>query len=82
VDGRVDGGSAHVLVPFSPAADGGAAPDAHVLDRGERFRVTVLDVRGKRVVLFLESVKLPAKEFRAFLATASRVLDRSVEFPA
>jgi len=33
---------------------------------GERFRLIVLDVRGKSVVLFLESVKLRPQAFHAF----------------
>lgn len=81
MDGRVAGGSQHVIEPFSPRGTRGTPPDAHVLGGGERFRVVVLDVRGTRVVLVLQSVKLPPKEYRAFLARASRVLDESLEFP-
>ncbi len=80
IDGRMVGRSGHVFVPFSPRSRRVAPPDSYALDSGERFRFIVLDVRGKRVVLFLESVKLPAKEFPAFLATANRILG-SLEFP-
>jgi hypothetical protein len=81
MDGRVARGSQHVIAPFSPRGTRGTPPDAHVLGGGERFRVVVLDVRGTRVVLVLQSVKLPPKEYRAFLARAGRVLDESLEFP-
>ena len=80
IDGRMVGPSGHVFIPFSPRSRRVAPPDSYALDSGERFRVIVLDVRGTRVVLFLESAKLPAKEFPAFLATANRILG-SLEFP-
>jgi hypothetical protein len=81
LDGRVVSTSRHAIVPFSPRREGSPPPDAHVVDRGESFRVVVLDVRGTRVVLFLESVKLRPKEYQAFLSRAGRVLDESLEFP-
>ncbi len=78
--GRVSGHGA-VLVPFSPKTAGGRPPDSHSIAGGEVFRVIVLDVRGKSVVLYLESFRLPPKQFPAFLAAAGRIL-RSLEFPA
>ena len=81
MDGRVARGSKHVIVPFSGRGTRGTPPDAHVLGGGERFRVVVLDVRGRSVVLVLQSVKLPPKDYRAFLARAGRVLAESLEFP-
>jgi len=48
---------------------------------GERFRVIVLDVRGKSVVLFLESLKLRPQAFHAFTTMADRIVDESLEFP-
>ena len=80
IDGRTVGASGHLFIPFSPQSRRDTPPDSYALDRGERFRLIVLDVRGTRVVLFLESAKLPAKEFPAFLVTADRILG-SLEFP-
>ena len=81
LDGRVLGGSSQMFVPFSPRSDGRTPPDMHILDRGESFRIIVLDVRGTRVVLFLESVKLGQRDFAAFLAKANHLLDESLDFP-
>jgi hypothetical protein len=81
LDGRVSGSSSQIFVPFSAKRDGPTPPDTHILDRGESFRIVVLDVRGKRVVLFLESVKLGPNEFQAFLSKANRLLDESLAFP-
>jgi hypothetical protein len=81
IDGSVVGRFGHVFVPFSPRNEGAMPPDAHVLAAGESFRVIVLDVRGTRVVLFLESVRLRPKDFQAFLSTAEQVLAESIEFP-
>jgi hypothetical protein len=81
LDGRVSGSSSQIFVPFSAERDGRTPPDMHVVDRGESFRIVVLDVRGKRVVLFLESVKLGPNEFQAFLSKANRLLDESLAFP-
>ena len=80
IDGRMVGTFGHVFTPFSPESHGAAPPDSYTLDSGERFRLIVLDVRGTRVVLFLESAKLPPKEFPAFLAAANRIVE-SLEFP-
>jgi hypothetical protein len=69
-DGTVVGES-HVFVPFSPPAHVATFyPDAFKLDRGEVFRVVVLDVRGKTVVVFVENAALPAEQFPAFLNSA------------
>jgi hypothetical protein len=81
IDGRVVGRFGHVFVAFSPKSAGASPADAYVLDKGEKFRIIVLDVRGARVVLFLESLKLRPKEFPEFLAAADRIV-RSLEFPA
>jgi len=73
-DGTVVGES-HVFVPFSPPAHVATFfPDAFKLDRGEVFRVVVLDVEGKTVVFFIESAALPAEQFPAFLDSANRIL--------
>jgi len=79
IDGEVTGRFGHLFVPFGPRS--AAAPDSYRLERGERFRIVVLDVRGTRVVLFLESFRLPRPEFPAFLTAANGILG-SLEFPA
>ena len=80
IDGKVFGRFGHVFVPFSPKTAGASPPDSYKLDKGERFRIIVLDVRGKSVVLLLESLKLPADQFPAFLTAADQILE-SLEFP-
>jgi hypothetical protein len=73
-DGTVVGES-HVFVPFSPPAHVATFyPDAFKLDRGEVFRVVVLDVEGKTVVFFVENAALPGEQFPAFLNSANRIL--------
>jgi hypothetical protein len=74
IDGHVFGRFGHVFVPFTPKTGGASPPDHYKLDPGETFRVIVLDVRGKRVVIFVESLGLPAKQFPAFLASANTLL--------
>jgi hypothetical protein len=81
LDGKVIGSRSQTFVPFSPERDGRTPPDMHILAPGESFRIIVLDVRGTRVVLFLESVKLGPKEFQAFLTKADHLLDQSLDFP-
>jgi hypothetical protein len=80
IDGNVFGRFGHVFVPFSPKTAGASPPDSYKLDKGETFRIIVLDVRGKRVVLFLESFNLSAEQFQAFLTAANQILE-SLEFP-
>jgi hypothetical protein len=80
IDGKVTGRFGHVFVPFSRTTREASPPDSYMLENGELFRIIVLDVRGTRVVLFLESFKLPAKQFPAFLNAANQML-KSLEFP-
>lgn len=81
-DGKVWGKFGHTFLPFSPHVRGPASPpDANRMGAGEAFRFVVLDVRGKTVVLSFESLGLPADQFPAFLAGASRLV-RSLSFPA
>ncbi len=77
-DGQVVGRN-HVFVPFSPRPVN-HFQDAHFLGQGEVFRVDVLNVRGKTVVVFVESGGLPAEQFPAFLTKADRIL-KTVRFP-
>jgi hypothetical protein len=80
IDGRVIGKFGHVFVPFSPKGGGAIPADSYMLDKGEKFRIILLDVRGRRVVVFLESFRLRQKQFPAFLAAANHLLE-SLEFP-
>jgi hypothetical protein len=73
-DGSV-GGQGHVFIPFSPPQHVAAFyADAFAFDPGEAFRILVLNVRGKTVVVFLESAALPPERFPAFLTTADEIL--------
>ncbi|HEX9549415.1 MAG TPA: hypothetical protein VF942_18885 [Acidimicrobiales bacterium] len=70
----------HTFVPFSPRSHGAKYfPDAYFMNQGEAFRIIVLNVRGKTVVVFLDSV-LSADQFPAFLIKADRIL-KSLRFP-
>jgi hypothetical protein len=81
-DGQVWGKFGHTFLPFSPHVRGPAAPpDSIYLGKGEAFRMIVLDVRGRTVVLAIESFGLPAKQFPAFLTSASGLL-KTLRFPA
>jgi hypothetical protein len=80
IDGNVFGRFGHVFVPFTPRTGGASPPDHYQMLKGETFRVIVLDVRGKRVVVFLESFKLTPEQFAAFLPEANQIL-KSLKFP-
>jgi hypothetical protein len=80
IDGNVYGRFGHTFVPFSPRTGGASPADAFRLDPGEAFRITVLDVRGKRVVVAVSSVALPAGRFATFLPAANRIL-ATLRFP-
>ena len=75
------GTSGHIFVPFSPPAHVAAFfADALYVDPGEAFRIDVLDIRGKTVVVFVDSAALPAERFTGFLARAEQILG-SLRFP-
>jgi hypothetical protein len=79
-DGTV-GGQGHVFVPFSPPRHVATLyADAFAFDPGEAFRIDVLDIRGKTVVVFMESAALPADRFPDFLTSADQILG-SLRFP-
>ena len=81
-DGQVWGKFGHTFLPFSAHVRGPASPaDSNYLHRGEAFRFAVLDVRGKTVVISLESLGMPADQFPAFLTSANRLL-ASLRFPS
>ena len=65
------------------AADqpGNSLPRDHFsMDKGEVFRVTVLDIRGKSVVIAEETSVFPADQFPDFLATADALLSSLTRF--
>jgi hypothetical protein len=79
-DGQVVG-PRHTFVPFSPRSHGAKYyPDAYYMNQGEAFRIIVLNVRGKTVVVFTDSVALPTDQFPAFLTRANQIL-KSLRFP-
>ena len=79
-DGQIVG-QRHIFLPFTPpggAAGGG--PDAIEFEHGWVFRIIILNVRGKTVVVYIANVALPANQFPAFLTKANRIL-RTLAFP-
>jgi hypothetical protein len=79
-DGQVVGKN-HVFVPFSTLSHAATYhPDSYRFYRGEVFRIIVLGVRGKTVVLLLENAALPADQFPAFLTSANQILG-TLQFP-
>jgi hypothetical protein len=84
-DGQVE--TKHIFVPFSPPSSGGGAypgkADAYEVahnQAGGSFRVIVLNVRGKTVVVYLDSAALPTDRFPAFLTMAEQML-KTLKFP-
>lgn len=70
----------HFFVPFSPRSHAaGYFPDEYPV-YGDVFRVIVLDVHGKTVVVYIENVALPPDQFPTFLTKADRIL-KTVRFP-
>jgi hypothetical protein len=80
-DGRVTG-SYHRFVPFSDSDGSKPSTDSMRLFRYQRFRVIVLDVRGRTVVVYVQSAEDVTKSasFPAFLPFAERIL-ASLRFP-
>jgi hypothetical protein len=85
-DGRITGAknvdhTGHFFIPFSPVSHAAKYyPDEYPV-YGDVFRVLVLDVRGKTVVVYIENVALPPPQFPLFLAKAGQILG-SIRFPA
>lgn len=80
-DGQVVG-KEHVFIPFSPKSTVAKwYPDNYGMGQGEVFRIIVLGVRGKTVVVYLENLQLPADQFPAFLTRADTLLN-TLKFPA
>jgi hypothetical protein len=70
----------HYFVPFSPRSHSARYyPDEYPV-YGDVFRVIVLDVHGKTVVVYVENVALPREQFPASLTKADRIL-KTLKFP-
>jgi hypothetical protein len=79
-DGTVTG-KFHNFIPFSPhSRKPRFYADSFELGHGAVFRLIVLQVRTKTVVVFIEGVDLPQDQFPAFLAKADNIL-KSLKFP-
>jgi hypothetical protein len=84
-DGRIVGPKnfdhfGHFFIPFSPPSHAAKYyPDEYPV-YGDVFRVIVLNVRGKTIVIYIENVALPAEQFPAFLTKANKML-KSLRFP-
>jgi hypothetical protein len=85
-DGQITGAKnydhiGHYFIPFSPKSTAAKYyPDEYGV-LGDVFRVTVLSVRGKTIVIYIDNVDLPADQFPTFLNKADQVLN-SLRFPA
>ena len=80
-DGRIVG-TKHVFIPFSAPSHKatGYADEIELDGAGNAFRLIVLNVRGRTVVVFVSSIVMSADQFTAFLPHAD-VLLGSLEFP-
>lgn len=84
-DGRITGAknvdhTGHFFIPFSAVSHGAKYyPDEYPV-YGDVFRVLVLDVRGKTVIVYIENVALPPQQFPAFLTKAEQIL-HALRFP-
>jgi len=78
-DGEIVGPNHH-FVPFTPKSSAARFyPDEYTFESGEVFRVIVLNVRGKTVVVFVDSVLLAPENFPAFLTKSDQIL-KSLKF--
>src|SRR6266545_3726021 len=74
-------GNKHVFIPFTPQSRNARYyGDAFNLEKGAIFRIIVLQVRTKTIVVFIEPADLPQDQFPAFLAKADSLL-KSLRFP-
>jgi hypothetical protein len=85
-DGQITGAKnvdhfGHFFIPFSRSRhSAGYFPDEYPV-YGDVFRVIVLDVRGKTVVIYIENVGLSYQRFPQFLSKAQQILG-ALRFPA
>ena len=79
-DGRLkDGvGAFHRFVPFSSSDGSKPSTDSYKIEanygKGGAFRVIVVDVHGRTVVMYLDSFTAPAAKFPVFLRAADSIL--------
>jgi hypothetical protein len=74
-DGNVVG-KEHAFIPFSPKTNTAAwRPDAYYMRKGEPFRIIVIGVHGKTVVMYEENLDLAADQFPTFLTAADTLLN-------
>lgn len=79
-DGTIVGRS-HTFIPFTAKQNiARFYGDATRFDKGEVFRIIVLNVRHKTVVIWITTALLPPADFPIFLAKANTVL-KSLKFP-
>ncbi len=84
-DGQIVGAknrdhNGHFFVPFTPPSHASKYyPDEYPV-YGDVFRVIVLNVHGKTVIVYIENVVLPPDQFPAFLTQADQIL-KSLKFP-
>ena len=79
-DGRLENGagSFHRFVPFSSSDGSKPSTDSYKIEanygRGGAFKIIVLDVHSKTVVVYLDSFTAPAAKFPVFLGFADKLL--------
>jgi hypothetical protein len=79
-DGEVVG-KEHAFIPFTPKSNiARYYGDANYSAKGELFRIMVVKVRQKTVVVYINSAELMAGDFPAFLTKANQILDL-LKFP-
>jgi hypothetical protein len=84
-DGQIVGAkgsdhTGHFFIPFSPPSRAARYyPDEYPV-YGDVFRVIVLDVHGRTVVVYIENVGLPPSQFPSFLTRATQIL-KATRFP-
>jgi hypothetical protein len=74
-DGQAKATQHHTFVPFSPRTHAARAfPDAVEVENGEPFRMIVLNVRGKSVIVMIDGYGVSADQFPDFLTKADQIL--------
>jgi hypothetical protein len=79
-DGQVVG-VRHFFIPFSRTSKNARYySDGFDLDKGGVFRVIVLNVRGRAIIIYVDKAALPAARFSAFLSGPAAALLKSLTF--
>jgi hypothetical protein len=74
LDGTVTG-KAHTFIPFTKKQNiARYYGDAYDLDRGQMFRIMVLNVHNRTVVVYISNAALPPADFPSFLNKATNFL--------